>query len=558
MTAATHSIHVHHLEIRYKIPRSRELPSSIQNRLDHIAQTLLASAWENRLVSATGNDDGIYFIEKLEINLTFTLANGDDRALAGTWAAALHHGILQALGRQEHGVIIFQDRGEYIASFVSDLLRGRAWERWYYREFQHLRSLSLGHALVQVLTADPDTGRDALIILTRHDDLDLLLHTFNDAEIETISLRCLLPPGPNMSLPNTYPVWVEAIRSFITTPHFVFTTALFGDVARLYLSLLRERPELGPDVNLARFIYELLRLRQCLAALPQCSEFFILIESENINAISRRLGRVSEQQCLVKLIREITGPKVLTLLRDLQVATSPAATLRLSTNFGGIFLLAPTLAEIGLYDFLKRCPYPEIPDMLKPGLLFFSIALQCLGHQNAEKAKADRAVSFFAGLAAPVTPQKFRQYSEALVPAMHKAFREAFAVHRETLAKRPSNFIWARHLANEHLDKAEVFSLCSDVEPLLPNHELDSALVPVSAAVLRWFAAKLGAFSESSPDYLRRNFLESRAMIEAFSDRIAVRFLTCPLKMVLRMAGFDHGAWTLPWLENHKLEFHFD
>jgi hypothetical protein len=37
-----------------------------------------------------------------------------------------------------------------------------------------------------------------------------------------------------------------------------------------------------------------------------------------------------------------------------------------------------------------------------------------------------------------------------------------------------------------------------------------------------------------------------------------VRFLTCPLQTVLRMAGFDHNTWEVPWLENRKLEFHFD
>ena len=87
---------------------------------------------------------------------------------------------------------------------------------------------------------------------------------------------------------------------------------------------------------------------------------------------------------------------------------------------------------------------------------------------------------------------------------------------------------------------------------------LSEALAPLSSYVLSRFAARLGAFAESSPDYLRRNFLECRAEVELFAGRVSVRFLTCPLQMVLRMAGYDQASPAVPWLKNRKLEFHFD
>jgi hypothetical protein len=101
------------------------------------------------------------------------------------------------------------------------------------------------------------------------------------------------------------------------------------------------------------------------------------------------------------------------------------------------------------------------------------------------------------------------------------------------------------------------FSLRSEAELFLPDHEWDLALSVVSSAVLRQFASKLGAFAESTPGYLCRNFLESHSEIEVFTNHISVRFLTCPLQMVLRMVGFDHTTWQMPWLEDRKLEFHF-
>jgi hypothetical protein len=37
-----------------------------------------------------------------------------------------------------------------------------------------------------------------------------------------------------------------------------------------------------------------------------------------------------------------------------------------------------------------------------------------------------------------------------------------------------------------------------------------------------------------------------------------VNFLTCPLQMVLKMAGFEHFRWQIHWLGNRQLILNFD
>ena len=536
------SIHIHHLDSHYRISKSQDRPSALQRRLDHIAKDLLARAWEDRIPQMGVPDDALYFIKSMAVNLTLDSANRDDHALATSWAGALHQGIVRSLSCRDHSVIVFRDRSEFVASFLGDLLRGRAWGNWYYHEFEFLQVFSISQAALRVLTDDGDTGREALTELTRRGDLDLFLAALNDTEVEAIVSCCLLPPGPEIILTNRYAAWVQGLRSLLASRRLPLTAVLARDVARLYLGLLCEQPELGPDVNLARFIRDVLRLRQEDWQQHEGRKFLTMLE------------------------REVPKTALAALLQDLQTQTQPAATSRVFTRYGGLFLLMPAMVEMRLHEFLQSCPYPEPQERSKSNLLLYVIALQCLGPQNAAPARHDGGLARFAGLAtAPASSQSFdkleaslQQYAQALTAEMHEAFMKSFQAHHQEAVQRAGFFLRSQNISSGQLDNAKAFSLNWEAEPFLPEQEWDLALATVSAAALQWFAAKLGAFADSTPDYLRRNFLESHAEIEVLADRLVVRFLTCPLQMVLRMAGFEHNTWEIPWLENRKLEFRFE
>lgn len=546
-------LHIHNLDARYKISSRQTDAPSLQRRLDHIAKNLLVPAWEGCKAWANNDNDVIYFIKNMEVNLFLNPITKDDRTMANIWANALHEGILRTISQRGSNVIIFQNRSEYLASFISDIVRGSAWGKWYYREFEDLKLLSVGQVIQRILLADGDIGRDTLIELTRRGDLDLLLTILTDAEVETIVSQCLLPPGPRVILPNMVRAWVQALRSLISAHRIVLTSQIPREVARLYLHLLREHPELGPDVNLARFINDLLHLRQTIMQLRDQIHFLALVESENLTAALNQLGRGMGQQLLRTLVREIAGPEVAALLRDLQTQAPQPVIGRVSTSYGGIFMLVPAIVEMEIHNFLHRSPYPEPQGMSKTGLLLFVIALQCLGRKNVGQAQQDKGIALFAGLPSPLTGAQISQYSEALTPKMHKAFTEAFQAHQIKVKNRQGIL-----KPSEQKNNSGWFSLYSEDNSFLINMEWDTALSTVSSAILMWFASKLGAFADSSPEYLCRNFLKCHAEIEVSPDRIAVYFLTCPLQMVLRMAGFDHTTWVVPWLENRKLEFHFE
>lgn len=546
-------IHIQQFNAQYNVGSH---DNAIQRRLDRIATDLLARALDDRIADFTDSDDPICFIRHMEVNLTLDPTQLDDRQLAATWADALYKSILQTLSYSGSSAVIFSNRGEFLASFLEDLLRGRAWDYWYYEEFDSLRSDSVGQAALKVLIKDGDTGRDALLELTRRGSLDLLLAHLGDEEVDAIASQCLLPPSPRVILPNTLPAWVQSLRALLGNG-LTLTFTPSRDVMRLYLNLLCQHPELGSDVNLARFIRDVLELRQTVAAMSDRAAFLSHLGSENWTATLNQLRRGSGQQLLMSLMRELTGREVVTLLRDLQVETPQPISQRVVTPYGGIFLLVGAIADLELYDFLQRCPYPEPEGISKIGILLWAIALQCLGQPNAQQARQDRGLALFAGLSQPPKSELIQQYGATLTPEMHAAFAEAFQAHYREVTSSPSLFIYQPSLVAASPEAINWFSLYSETEPLLGDPAWDLNLAAVSSAIVRGFSAKLGAFADSSPAYLCRNFLESQAAIEVSGNAIAVRFLTCPLQMVLRMAGFESSTWEIPWLGNQVLGFRF-
>lgn len=553
------TIRIQQFNAQYNVARNAIAPDSsttLQRRLDRVATDLLPRALDDKIVNSTDNNEPICFIQQMEVNLTLDPTHLDDRELAAIWADALYKGILQSLSHPDNSVLIFQTRGEFLASFLEDLLWGRAWDYWYYEEFDSLRSKSLNEVALSVLLEDGDTGRDALLEVTRRGSLERLLAILSDREVEIIADQCLLPPSPRVILPNTLPVWIENLRSLFRSG-LTLTFTLSRDMMRLYLNLLRQHPELGPDVNLARFLRDVLQLRQTVVAMNDRSAFLSYLESDNWTATLNQLGRGNGQQLLMSLMRELTGGEVLALLRDLQVETPQPISQRVVTPYGGIFLLVGAIADLELDRFLQHSPYPEPEGISKMRILLWAIALQCLGYENAIQAKRDRGLAVFAGLSKVPELTQLQHYVEMFAPAIHTAFIEQFQIHLREQLSRPEQFGLARSLSSTSTVSLDWFCLCPESNPLLPDAEWDAALAEVSSTVLQAFAAKLGAFSDSSPSYLCRNFLESQAAIEVSGSAIVVRFLTCPLQMVLRMAGFESSTWEVPWLENRQLSFQF-
>jgi hypothetical protein len=324
---------------------------------------------------------------------------------------------------------------------------------------------------------------------------------------------------------------------------------------RLYCNLLRYRPELGPDVNLARFIWELLDLRYTVQQMANRSAFLNQLGADNWSIALSYLERGTGRQLLTHLQRELTGTEVVGLLHDIEVDAPDTPTQRIRTAFGGIFLLVGAIADLDLYSFLQNCPYPDAQGIPKANLLLWLMALQCLGAGNLEQARRDRGVLGLAGLVQAPEPEWLLDYVALLTEEIHGAFGQDLLAHCQRVIRQPDQFVYQR--LSIPPEPSEWLSLHSATHSPLPDEAWDRELGLMSAIALQGFATRLGAMA-GSPSYLSRNFLESEAEIWVSEGAIAVNFLTCPLQMVLKMAGFEHFRWQIPWLGNRQLIFNFD
>jgi hypothetical protein len=563
------SIHIDHFDIHYKLAAGSEEPASLQRRLDKVVSERLGGAWEAQLEHAGLDDEVYYFIERMAVDLSLDPARGDDQRLAIDWSRALQEGLYHTLTQRPEGVVIFRRRGELLASFVSDLLAGRAWERWYYAEFQALRGLPLGQAISAALTADGDAGLEALLELARRRELEAVLSALDDSQAERVASICLLPPGPRMRLAGSLPAWVDGLLDLLAVGRVILSTNRSRSLARLYLNLLCEKPELGPDVNLARFIDDLLDLASHLPL----KGGLVGVERHGPTHLLRRL------------LEEAGLDRTSQLLAELSSATAVAPDAasgfqrRFDSDFAGLLLLAPAAADMGLYDFLAGCPLPEpnAPDPAPPGAsragwLLFLVGLQCLGSANALRASRDPAVALFAGLDSPPARHELNAYAGPVDSKLAQIFSDRFQAFQAQARRNPRLLRPPPPLPAGWRDPSGWLTLASgeapflsptlpspgELEPAGPSNSLDAALAPLSASLLGWFAARLGAFAESSPAFLSRNFLESQAEIEVYAGRMRVRFTRCPLGLVLRMSGMNGPAGPVPWLGGRQLEFEIE
>jgi hypothetical protein len=170
------------------------------------------------------------------------------------------------------------------------------------------------------------------------------------------------------------------------------------------------------------------------------------------------------------------------------------------TPFGGLFLLLPQLDAVPAND-------PEPAAAGAVNLLRFAVLAACAGD--------DAAASVF----------------------LDPVWRDLFGVPPRFLLAELTN--WATGLPGP----AEA----AESGPL-------ARFAVASAAVLSGFARTLPGFAASSPDYLRRNFLNCRARVTFAADAIEVELARPPLDLVLGITGMTRERLDLPWLDPRPIQ----
>ena len=90
------------------------------------------------------------------------------------------------------------------------------------------------------------------------------------------------------------------------------------------------------------------------------------------------------------------------------------------------------------------------------------------------------------------------------------------------------------------------------------NVDLDVTLTVIAHGCYRWLARQLKGFAQAKPKLLYRKFVETGGRIEVTDGRrLRVTFDRRCHNPILREAALDHDSPRIPWLNNHRLEFHY-
>ncbi|HUX28062.1 MAG TPA: hypothetical protein VMV39_04710, partial [Terracidiphilus sp.] len=97
------------------------------------------------------------------------------------------------------------------------------------------------------------------------------------------------------------------------------------------------------------------------------------------------------------------------------------------SSFGGVFLLLPSLLDVGIEEILANAPYTGLPEPEMRRALRLILLLKLLGADWAHQAANDSALLLAAGLDKPFLPETLASFSELATEQMNQKFLRALA-----------------------------------------------------------------------------------------------------------------------------------
>jgi hypothetical protein len=547
------AITIERLRNVYCVPQDHPAPDQLRSQLDRLAQAEVLDA--SRRALAPWVDDAnpsIWLIASIDVDCALDIGAKAASQGAAAWGEQIALAIKRTIERGPGpSVIHFADRAVYLAQWARDMSAGQAWSKWYYQEFDSLRSLPQGAAIAEGIIRE---GDDALRILLQLHSIQAL-QTVLAAVSEAGNLRiyaAALPASPVRS--KNIARWTSRLLALWSSFAPGLQASLPRGALALAIAALAEWPtQSGDDARgLREAVDGLLKLRRALGAADSPQNALKALqamvarpreEAEDILAAHALLIDSS----LGEFIRQVSGgnPEWATFAAAViapdSAAQAPHEDCFLS-ELGGVFLLASAFRDLEIDLALLAAARGRDDPARSTAILRHLLAVRCLGRSRAPLAIHDRAVAEFAGLPSRVS---LSEMAETLAAADVDA---ALGIVSDALIDRSGE--------NLQVDFEDRHGDYFTVGEIFPELQLDSsrerAWSRLAGLLLRNFAGRLPGFSRSSPEYIFQNFLAGATQLRVETNRIEVRLAQSPLSVVLRIAGMYQNL-ELPWREGVEI-----
>jgi hypothetical protein len=504
---------IDHLHCRYLVPREHPAPERVASDLDHIVRTSLADACARALDRALDpRDPSVWVIRQIEFALTVDPGCTPEDQLGAAWGEHFARAIVGLILRGPDGesVLRYPHRAAWIAAFLRDLARGRAFELWQYRAFDSLRSLPSHAAAREALVREPGLIQDVLAALDQQQGLEEVMALLHAPDIMRVVEASVAVSGADGRSERETAglllgIWQQAgLRpegdTYVNAPNLLRLLVRIGARSEIAWS------ERLVDVagHLLAF-YHLIRRAESPAHLISALALGDLRDAAACAGDSRYLASLP-------FLSDLAGGDV-AWLRPLQEVMANPADLATAfsyyTPFGGLLMLLPLIAESGTCN----------------GVAALTMLMKCAGSTRAVAVFDDPLLRRLAG----VPPSLYARDLPGALPATPVADELADAVY---------------------------FSFSATPFPLDPQTDL--AWSAAASALLRRFAARLPGFARASFPFLYRNFLDCPASVSIHEGVIEARLSRPPLAVLLQMSGCDALSTRLPWLDDIELTVTLD
>jgi len=505
---------IRRLHLSFLTPRDQPEPDYLRARVSDAVVATLNEALPAALAQLGG--EGVLRIAHMDIDLTLDAALSP-QAIAERLVEKIVENVVRARTGGER-VFAYAGRGEFLAAFLTELVRGTAWQRWWFKSFDGVRPLSLSAAIRTSLLAQPGDCMDALLCLPRH-ELAAILGVLQPNDTTRL-LHELAEQKSDIERGAAIASVLAVRRDAPASPLEPRAAALaaFVEVAR------RNKADACPRV--ASLVLALAELDKILTPLPQNQRKTFLAAVATAGQVERPAQL--DAAILARLAPLIALPRALRneILRAIPGATddfaAPAPDEYRYTHFGGLFLLLASLDLAALDGVCAAAAWDEEVPLVSV-IAFLTIAA-CAGGARAEVLLCD-----------PVWRDIF-----GLPPALW------IGEMAERLAVLPPKFwVALAGLGAPPLHRSDARFL------LLPRHlsagrDASHAIARLSRALLSRLTRRLPGAREYSAPALWRNLLCVGARIETGPYSWTATIARPPLDILLALSGIADGEIAAP------------
>jgi hypothetical protein len=540
------ALRIGRLNATWLVPRDHPSPELLRARLDRMLQSDLAPACDRIAAPlCQDSDTSVWFIRRLVVNLAVD-ASADTRRMTEAWAGQLVRALERQLRLGDDGVeaLRFPNRTAWIAQFLCDLADGVAWSKWYYRGFDGLRFLAASAAMREAISREPQTGEAALRQLAGDSRLRKVLSAVSNTDCRAIwrvfreqDAREEADALTTDHLRTAARAW-QNIRTL--EPNHRASLELFF---ALPSAPQRARPALRQGIE------TLLALVRALNS-TQGEQLLLTLESGEMRSFVSLAGEGVE--FLAVLLARDRGAvrEVVCELRSWKAGPTSSPTPGTAeigfTPFGGIFLLLPHFAEIGLTEPAEVLP--EFEDKPPLALTRFLVMLKCLGGANASHAFFDPVLRELAGVSPDLEVASLRAWAKQITRKSAVEFHQRRKVLRSAYESTKADDPEIPQPSDGDLNYLNLANL------LRGARSIDSALSAIAHDVLRAFAHHLPGFSRSSAAFLHANFLDVRATVGRKPECWQVRVTRAPLHIVPAMICDTQNNFRFCWSSNLEIQ----